>query len=359
MSVDLFLVLSGFLITGILLDAKAGTGRYFRSFYGRRFLRIFPLYYGFLLFLLLVMPHFPEWMVSLAAIDQLRDDQLWFWFYQVNWATAVPDLGANIPLVHSHLWTLALEEQFYIVWPFMVLALSRRAFIALCLVTVPLALLFRVAVVEGWFGSLFYWNAAHVLPPAKMDALALGALVATLARGKDGLQVLARAAPYLFWGCIGVLAIVCAWQGGLQVYGAGTLTIGFTASTLFAMSVLVLAVTSRPDVLICRFLGHPFLTTSGTYSYAMYIVHLLIAFLLVGFLGRNDFIRTFNGSQVPFNILFNLGATAICFGIAFASWHLYEKQWLKLKRFFPYQRRRGAAAGKQAPVPDGAAVPAP
>ena len=109
--VDLFFVLSGFLITGILLDAK-GHDHYFRNFYARRALRIFPLYYGFLFLWFWVTPA----LISLAPngpFTQGRDAQLWFWTYMSNNLSIVP--GAVVPRGLNHFWTLAVEEQFYLI----------------------------------------------------------------------------------------------------------------------------------------------------------------------------------------------------------------------------------------------------
>jgi peptidoglycan/LPS O-acetylase OafA/YrhL len=109
--VDLFFVLSGFLITGILLDSKSNTG-YFRKFYMRRFLRIFPLYYGFLFAFMFVLPLIdPE-----GAEFQLQfKEQIWYWTYLINWKLATIYVSEYIGI--SHFWSLAIEEQFYLVWP--------------------------------------------------------------------------------------------------------------------------------------------------------------------------------------------------------------------------------------------------
>jgi peptidoglycan/LPS O-acetylase OafA/YrhL len=363
-SVDLFFVLSGFLITGILLDAKRESSNYFRSFYARRFLRIFPLYYAFLLFLLFVMPLTPEWAENTASIDRgavgtdgLRDIQQWFWTYLVNVAAAIRPLDANVPLVHTHFWTLSLEEQFYLVWPLVVLALSRRQLIVVCAAMPAIALAIRVALVNDAFPSFFHDNAAHVLAPARMDTLALGALAALAVRGDLDLRKLASYAPYVAWASIGVLATLFAWRGGLEVFDEWTLTLGFTAAEFLWVSVLVLAITSGPRAMLVRFLSNRVMTAFGTYSYCMYIIHLLIGFELAVWVAREDLVRTAGGSQILFNLAFNTAATAICFGVSFLSWHLYEKQFLKLKVLFPYRRRTEPGAAP-VPVAEGANAPA-
>jgi peptidoglycan/LPS O-acetylase OafA/YrhL len=105
--VDLFFVLSGFLITGILYDAK-GSRHYFRNFYMRRCLRIFPLYYGFLAIWFLLLPQVYTWP------EEIRTpySQLWCWAYLTNVLQATAqDLGASPPYT-GHFWSLAVEEQF-------------------------------------------------------------------------------------------------------------------------------------------------------------------------------------------------------------------------------------------------------
>jgi peptidoglycan/LPS O-acetylase OafA/YrhL len=103
--VDLFFVLSGFLITRILLAAK-GTSDYFTSFYTRRILRIFPLYYGMLL-LLFVRP-----FDRIAEALPPKADHLWYWLYLSHWSAL---LHVSNPDAMGHLWSLAVEEQFYLV----------------------------------------------------------------------------------------------------------------------------------------------------------------------------------------------------------------------------------------------------
>ena len=114
--VDLFFVLSGFLITGILLDAK-GSPHYFRTFYVRRVLRIFPLQYVALAFFFFVLP-------LIANVPWVPfGDQLWGWLYAINLHTTFSSTEARLP---GHFWSLAVEEHFYFIWPAVVLMCSRR-----------------------------------------------------------------------------------------------------------------------------------------------------------------------------------------------------------------------------------------
>lgn len=112
--VDLFFALSGFLITGILYDT-AGKANYLKNFFVRRFLRIFPLYYLMLFMLIIIIPNF---IPSLASkTDQMVDNQVWFWSYLINWRISY--LGTFEGIQGGYMWSLALEEQFYLIWPFL------------------------------------------------------------------------------------------------------------------------------------------------------------------------------------------------------------------------------------------------
>src|SRR5690349_16228621 len=132
--VELFFVLSGFLITGILYDSR-DTPNYFRNFYMRRVLRIFPLYYGILVLVFLVAPLIA--VLRGPTLDYLVDRQAWAWLYAVNIYIAREGDWAFSYL--DHLWSLAVEEHFYLVWPFVVGLLAWRPR-TLILVSLGLAL---------------------------------------------------------------------------------------------------------------------------------------------------------------------------------------------------------------------------
>jgi len=165
--VDLFFVLSGFLITGILLDSR-GSPRYFRVFYLRRALRIFPLYFAYL-FLILIVARFL--LLAYTGSDLWNSTNPWWYFtYLLNWKS---DQGYN-DLVLGHLWSLAIEEQFYLVWPAMVWLAPRRHLKWLCLIIAAGAFLARFYMGSHGYGS----EATYRMTPGRMDTLALGAFVA-------------------------------------------------------------------------------------------------------------------------------------------------------------------------------------
>jgi peptidoglycan/LPS O-acetylase OafA/YrhL len=125
--VDLFFVLSGFLITGILHDAKSSP-HYFRDFYVRRTLRIFPLYYSALALLFGVLPVLP--VAYPAGLAESARHQAWLWCYVTNVYLARAGAWA-LPYV-SHFWSLAVEEHFYLLWPIVVLTSTRAALLRIC-----------------------------------------------------------------------------------------------------------------------------------------------------------------------------------------------------------------------------------
>ncbi len=143
MGVDLFFVLSGFLITGILLDAKHGPHR-FINFYMRRVLRIFPLYYGVLAFFLIFLPLLsvmlgggPSFLRSMVAeLDPIRVHQWRLWLYLQNF-------GGSWKLF-NHFWSLAVEEHFYLFWPAVIFFTSERGALRACCVAVVVAICCRL-----------------------------------------------------------------------------------------------------------------------------------------------------------------------------------------------------------------------
>lgn len=325
--VDLFFVLSGFLITGILVDAKGGPG-YFRNFYMRRTLRIFPLYYAALALTFLLAP------VVLAAGAEFSADQLWYWTYLINVKIALDGWPAQNAI--AHFWSLAVEEQFYIVWPVLVLALSRRGLFSACAACIALALWTRVALT--WADEDL---AAYVLMPARMDSLALGALLALLAREPGGLQRWRRAA----WGVAAVSGALLGWifvaKRGLWLHHRQIHTVGFSIIALFFAALLTLTVTAREASLLHRLFTLRPMMMLGRYSYGLYVIHHPVAIGLGSLLGGWQ-LPTVLGSRLPVLLVFSAVCFVVSLLLAMLSWHLFESRFLRLKDRFA---TRPAGAG--------------
>src|SRR5262245_14012538 len=230
--VDLFFVVSGFLLTGNLFDAR-GSPTYFRSFYARRFLRVFPLYYVYLAILLFVVPLLPR-LASSLQIDALRKAQLFFWTYTVNIAGSLPATSNQIPLSYTHIWSLCVEEQFYLVWPAIVLyAGDRRRLMRLFLAVMGLALVTRFVLTLDAFAGVLGPAAPYSLLPCRMDSFAFGGYLALVLRGETSeIARIRRLAPLLV-GIAGLgLGAIFLSTPGLRPLGRLQATIDFTLLAL-------------------------------------------------------------------------------------------------------------------------------
>jgi len=318
--VQLFFVLSGFLITGVLLDTK-GRGGYFRSFYGRRVLRIFPLYYLLLVVLSFVLPrlgHVPPLLQADPRAMPLA------WIYLSNWTLTVP-----API--GHCWSLAVEEQFYLVWPFVVAALSAPRLLRFCFVLAALALGFRIGVwTLGLSPEIAYQNTF-----ARMDALALGAAGAILLRDP---AAVARWAPGLRRALLvaGVAVAIAAILGlartgrVTQIAGYSLLAISF--ALLIAVGVLEQATGGGR---ISAALSARPLRLFGKYSYAIYIIHLPLHIFVSKVLLADVVAFRGEGRHLAIQLAYAIVMTGVLLALAMLSYHLFEKHFLKLKRFFP------------------------
>jgi peptidoglycan/LPS O-acetylase OafA/YrhL len=339
--VDLFFVLSGFLITGILYDSKGST-RYFRNFYARRVLRIFPLYYGVLVAIFLLLPQvFPQ----SERLWQVRQDAAWYWTYTANWKIAHAG-WSNFPAL-EHFWSLAVEEQFYLLWPIVVLWFSRPALLYTCLAALVASYLMRVGL--HWTGHTL---AGYVLTPARTDTLALGAAVALILRGPSGLTHLQRWSPLVLASAgAGVVAVFLRRGSDYEDFVVQTLGLSLLA-WLFAALVGIAASFPKRS-LAPRVFATPVLVVFGRYSYGMYVFHHILLVFKPKAISSAALVP-FVGSDVLARILFAALGILMTLGIAMLSWHLYENQFLKLKWRFPY----GAAPGRRGPD-SGAALPKP
>lgn len=232
--VDLFFVLSGFLITGILFDAR-GEPRFLRTFYARRVLRICPVYFGVLVVFFLVLPRlFP----SSAAVHANTTGQIWFWTYLSNVQIALYGWSASSVYV-DHFWSLAIEEQFYLLWPFAVALISRQSLVRTCGVIVGASLLLRI-----WLHAHGLQTAAFVLTATRMDSLAIGAALALAVRDAAQLRTVLRWVRPLLATTITLLAVICLARGGFEKSDPVVGTVGYTLIGLTFSGVLLLAITA-------------------------------------------------------------------------------------------------------------------
>jgi peptidoglycan/LPS O-acetylase OafA/YrhL len=329
--VDVFFVLSGFLITGILLDARSGNSPYFRTFYGRRILRIFPLYYGALALLLFLLPAVQN--LDASRVTAFRDHQLWYWSYTLNLRPAFGGSPTADIVETWHLWSLAIEEQYYIVWPTIVLLLGRRRLLGACLGMIAFSVALRIAMRLAGADEQFIYK----FTPARMDGLAAGSALAIIARSPRDLARFARLMPYAGMIAVAVLAVVAARNGGLEPYDADVLSFGLLAVTVIGAAILIAALRAPDRSPASLFFNAAPLRWLGRYSYGMYVIHWPVAVALARDTSIVDAPPVISGSTMLGRLLVFAVALAITSSIAWLSWHLYESQFLKLKERLPYR----------------------
>jgi peptidoglycan/LPS O-acetylase OafA/YrhL len=330
--VDVFFVLSGFLITGILLDSRLSP-RYFRNFYARRFLRICPIYYLMLIVLFGIVPFFMPF--DTPKLKVIWHNQLWIWTYLTNIGfVARNKVWANAGWFElNHLWSIAIEEQFYLIWPMVVCFSSRRTLKVICLLCVVGSPTLRFVL---W--HMHMRNGALYFPtPCRLDGLATGALIATLIRSRNGVASILGGAKALGAASIVLLVGLVIWRHGLAFDDSPTIVFGISLVNFLAASVLVLAIHSTPRNPIARVLSSSVLRTVGKYSYAMYLFHAPLEHP-IRYLLPVPTLSRWVGSELLACSLFVAILTVVIFAAAFISWHLYEKHFLKLKRHFEYNR---------------------
>jgi peptidoglycan/LPS O-acetylase OafA/YrhL len=324
LGVNLFFVLSGYLITGILLDTLRQP-HFFKTFYVRRALRIFPLYYGvFLVLFLLTRPFHFVWSG-------------WQYFYLtyianlVLWHMGPLNLGRfNI----NHFWSLQVEEQFYLIWPFLVYRIRRLGSLIRLSLIVSIAILLIRVVLVLLRPHLHYIYLPYSPTFSCADNLLFGCCLCCLLRTSARQRVL-DLAPRFF--AIGTAILIgtglyyhgLRWHNNFFMPTFGFTVIGLSCATLVAMAL-------RPSSITQRVFENSILRFYGKYSYGLYVYHYSVS----GFLATPT--RAFVNNHLHSKLLGVLAGAclvmAVTVPIAVLSYHFYEAPFLKLKRFFSYNR---------------------
>jgi peptidoglycan/LPS O-acetylase OafA/YrhL len=322
--VRIFFVLSGFLITGILLEARreldagrTSPGTAVRRFYLRRVLRIFPVYY-----LVLAI----AWAGNVVGA---REGIAWhaaylsnLYFFREN-AVHPGRWGGRV----AHFWSLAVEEQFYVVWPWVILFAPRRWLPRIALVMVAVGPIFR-AVALGITGN----DLASVLTPGCVDSLGLGAYLAmTIEPELAPTPGLYRIGAPAFWaGALLLLAsLVTSSAGGgrLLRFAAYDLGVALVAVWLVAQAS---AGFGRAAGMVLEFAPLRYL---GTISYGIYLYHLMLpdlALRVTGRLGHADLLQPLGDQTLPYLLFYS----ALTIAVAAVSWHCFEGPINRLKDRF-------------------------
>ena len=313
MAVDLFFVLSGFLITSIII-ANDNDMAFFRSFYVRRSLRIWPIYYLSVLAILLLpvvwsaAPTFEKW--SLLRYLTFSQETPLYWSAEAH---SHPLLG--------HFWSLAVEEQFYLFWPLLVVVIGRRGIIPASVGLIGIAIAARTA---GFHRHLLF---------SRCDALAAGAILASLTANR---QALLRR-PHLLIGfaaiAVGSLVTLAAYArfvDGSIIHQDALLT--FVTPMLFGGLGLVICFQGHPRLSVLR---NRLLCYVGTISYGIYVYHWLIYLILDRAMPGSSRTLWMTALKLALSLL-----------VAVLSWNLIEQPFLNLKNRFGYGRRANASPEK-------------
>lgn len=313
--VDLFFVISGFLITGILIDT-ASIPNNLSKFYIRRILRIFPLYYAAI----------TVYFISVFWSKNIRllPSDITYLLYMQNFFHE-----AHHPIDFlGHFWSLAVEEQFYVFWPLIFLSFYNRSK-PLLFCSIFLLMAFaeysRIMMVEQGLNVLAYkWTFTRI------DSLLAGALVALLIRSSNLRKLNSYAQLGMVISAI-VIVIIAVTNKKFYSLESPVLKYGLSANALFFASLIAWLFTSSRNIWK-YLLGSRLLVSTGKISYGIYIFHWIIVALLV----HSRFYDSDKGFLYNFATVL-LQTLFLSYGLAYLSFHLFEKKFLLLKnKYAPY-----------------------
>lgn len=322
--VDLFFVLSGWLITRILLEDRGKAGMLL-SFFGRRALRIWPLYFLTLALLTLLAVVWPRFVPEDAA-EFLRAAP-WYWTHSFNWYLVFdpsPHAGAYGT---GPFWSLAIEEQFYVLWPLVVMRFGPRRLAKLCLLLLVGSTALRVTVLCLGVPA----GVTAVMTFTRLEGLAVGSGLAALSHVPEVWRIIVRSTAALArspvrlvigaMACHALLTIVLA-RLPMARAAVGVLLLSCVWGALVAA--VVAHGTGTP---LSSFLSAAPLRATGRISYGLYVLHMPVIF----------FVSCAAVSWWPGRSLggIYLIGYVLTFAIAIVSWYAWERPWLKLKRFVP------------------------
>ena len=341
--VNIFFVLSGFLITGILFDTQDAPFRA-RTFYIRRTLRIFPLYYGIFLGLLLLTPvihwhwnlYWTFWPLYLGNFLRFLSPASLHLNTPLELAADAHLAGTRLPhseLYLGHFWSLCVEEQFYLIWPAVVFWLrDRKKLLTVCLFFVVLVPLLRVVLNQTATHWLLQTEFLYRFTLTQADALLLGGLCALLWRGPEKALLQKAAQVFAVVGTLAVLLyfvlVIRSWKLDLVPYPHWVYTGGLLFVDFYAASLIVCALS--PTTSVYRLFHQPFLRWLGRLTYGAYvfhdIFHDLYAHIVLHLWGES--LRQNPQLWSYMTAAFALPATIV---LAYLSFRFFETPFLNLK----------------------------
>jgi peptidoglycan/LPS O-acetylase OafA/YrhL len=326
LGVDLFFLLSGFLITGILMDSK-DRPQYFRNFYIRRVLRIMPLYFAVVL----------VWSIF------YRGHGRYFLLSSIFGANLAPILHIAAPHGPGVLWSLAVEEHFYLLWPAIVYLLDRRKVLILCSVLfIGCPILRAIFAARGMNPEAIY-----NLSWFRFDGLAAGAALAIWARSEHSERQSARKIAATLLGALGAISLAGLPFGLFGTKTVAAVALRYTQAYLFFGALFILTLVYR-DTKWTALLRRPFMQFTGALSYCLYLVHLSLGDLYQSLYARQHIFHLGPTSTVLVRGAFFVAAS---FGVAVLSRKYLEEPFLALKdKFSSHAGEAPPAKPELAPV---------
>jgi len=318
--VDLFFVLSGYLITTILLNS-VNSPSYLKNFYIKRVLRIFPLYYLALILFLIILPLLGFYRKEMQFYI---DHQWWFWFYLQNWLLSFrfPTVGNFL----NHFWSLGVEEQFYLVWPFVILWLRKPKKLLVFILFLLFFLLIARSVI--WMYHFPHFNYTTFYAFTRIDGICIGCLIALL--HKINYNFLRHKMAIV----VTILAILNFGFYFLTQYGDYPY-LAFVGFTTFAgmFGLLLHEAVSGDTKVITAIFTFPVLKFFGFISYGFYVFHWPV-YLMTRDELSDFFSKNLDSSEGVTRVATSLCATVIAILISTVSYYTFEVHFLRLKQKF-------------------------
>lgn len=319
LGLDIFFVLSGFLITNILLTS-IGTEHYLRSFYVRRILRVFPLYYLGLILFLVVLPNIKTVPLRL---DYYIHHQAWLWIYLQNWLYIYSPPNES---TLNHLWSLAVEEQFYLLWPLVILILRKPKYI---LIFISLILLLTVALrYWAWVNHIENFAYYNLYTFTRIDGICIGCMVALLQ--KINSKFLTKNTAVIVTIFAGFNFLFYFFNKGYRFSFPYLAIVGYTT---FAMlfGLLVHDIVNHRTKLFTIIFQNRILRFCGTVSYGCYIIHWPL------YLAISPVLRQWCSLHSPWlsqEFFASTVSLILSYIGGYLSYRLFEMRFLRLKKYF-------------------------
>lgn len=314
---EMFFVMSGFLITGILMDTKLKPA-YFRNFIGRRIVRVFPLYYLCLMILFFIIPN------SWIDLSYYREKQAWFWLYAENWLYSLEG-WPNVKALH-HFWSLAIEEQFYIVWPLVVWFFSSKNLLRFCIFTFLFSILFRNTGMYFKFVMPF----PYVATLGRMDGIVLGSMIAILLRTDRSFLEKYTYPITVISAILSVTAFITA--GTMKFENTIHFRVNYTLVDVFFAGMITMTMCDDRLLSLKKILNQPVIKQIGVTSYCLYIFHYPIQNIIQT--NFQDYLENILDSEVAGKLVCLLIALSITIPVVYFVHKKVELPFWKLRKYF-------------------------